>query len=485
MRKVIANPGYHWITIESGRHHFIKQVFDSLGVRQLRLLVESSVTADQFDRARCDGLALVLGEYQGRTVAIAWSDFRVNAGCYSHANSRRFSAFIRLLRLEPDEGPPLMYVVSSAGLSLMQGRTLFSEAFVLWPELMAYAREHFLVTCAVGKCLGLATLLFGLGQYRLAVTGRTHLNLTGPEVIQLFFGEGVDFTRRASAEAAHGQHDLIHELVPSVESAFERWKALLARGANAPPVPPEGDATTTFLGSFLDHAPMELVPGWCASLRLFVGTRRGRPFGLFINPPSRSNNLITVRTLEKYAAGLDLFSAMRLPIVSFLDSPGVDPRIEQGDANNIRKLLWVGEKIIHYPYRMMGVVIGRCFGGASTLTLPKIFGGRRTLALRGSVIGVMQSGIIDEVLRQSPRLREQWRQTAAAQLPGLEDLLQSGMLDAVIDAHELPAELDRLLSEPGLPPRRGEAVLPDVERRPDDDEAESPASLFLARNSAR
>ena len=485
MRKPVASPGYDWIIVESARYQFLKQVFDSLGVRRLQVLVESSVAADEFDRARCGGLALALGEYQGRTVAIAWSDFRVNAGCYSHENSRRFSAFIRQLRLEPDEGPPLMYVVSSAGLGLMQGRTLFADAFQLWPELMAYAREHLVVTCAVGKCLGLATLLFGLGHYRMAVAGRTHLNLTGPEVIQLFFGEGVDFTRRASAEAAHGQHDLVHELVPSVESAFERWKALLAPQSSAPPASPEVDATTTFLGRFLDHAPVELVPGWCAGLRLFVGTRCGKPFGILINPPGRSNNLITVRTLEKFAAGLDLFGAMRLPIVSFLDSPGVDPRIEQGDANNIRKMLWVGEKIIHYPHRMMGVVIGRCFGGASTLALPKIFGGRRTLALRGSVIGVMQSGIIDEVLRQSPRLREQWQQVAAAQLPGLEDLLQSGMLDAVIDARELPGEIDRLLAAPDLPPRRSEAVTPSGQGGPNDGEAGSLAPLFLARNSAR
>ncbi len=448
-------PGYHWITVGAGQHAFLRRVFASLGVRRLRVFIESSVAAVKFDRAHAGGLVMALGECSGRTVAIVWSDFRVDTGCFNHANSRRFSAFLRHLRRKGGEGPPLLYVVSSAGVSLMQGRALFVDAFQIWPELRAYASEHLVLTCAVGKCLGLAAVLFGLGHYRMAVTGRTHVNLTGPEVIQLFFGEGVDFERQAAAEAIHEHNDLVHELVPTVEAAFDRWKGLLAPRPLAARAAHEADAATAeLLGSFLDGPPQELVPGWCESLRLFLGTRRGRPLGILINPPRRSNNLITVRTLEKYAAGLDLFAAMRVPIVSFLDSPGVDPRIDQSNANNIRKMLWVGGKIIDYPHGSMGVVIGRCFGGASTLCIPKIFGARRALALRGSVVGVMQKEIIDKVLGQSPRLREQWRRAAAAQGPGLEDLLESGALDAVIDPDELPGEIDRLLAPRDGPSRR-------------------------------
>ena len=483
MERIPLSPDHHWITIEAGAHHFLRKVFELLGARSLRVFIESSVRAGSFDRRRCDGLILTLGELHGRPVAIAWSDFRVNAGCFSHANSRRFSAFLRHLRLESGGGPPLLYVVSSAGLSLIQGRRLFSDAFQLWPELLAYSRRRLVLTCAVGKCLGLATILYGLGHYRMAVAGRTHLNLTGPEVLKLFFGEGVDFERQAAVEAFHERNELVHELAPSMEAVFERWNGLLVPRPDPRPASPEEDpATAAILGSFLDGPPQELVPGWSASLRLFLGTRRGRPLGVFINPPRRMNNLITVRTLEKYGAGLDLFGAMRLPIVSFLDSPGVDPRFDQSDANNIRKMLWVGEKIIHYPHGSMGVVVGRCFGGASTLCFPKIFGGLRSLALRGSAFGVMHDGIIDRVLRQSPRLHRQWRQKAAAPFPGHEDLLESGTLDAVIDAHELPGEIDRFLARLEPPrlresPRRAPGGVSEPCTRRED-------SMAIVRNGA-
>ncbi len=479
------NDQYRWVAIDSDGYQFMKPVFSSLAVRSLRLFTEAKDPGSRCDRSSHGGLVTAVAQLNGRRVAVVWSDFRVDGGCYSHANSRRFSAFLRELRREGDGGPPLFYAVSSAGVSLMQGRTVFSEAFQLWPKLLAYSREQLVVTCALGKCLGLAALLFGLGHYRMAVGGRTHINLTGPEVLALFFGESIDFEHQASAEAVHDHTDLIHELVPSVEAAFARWKSLLTPAAHTRPSVPDDDPTTdAFLTQFLDGTPLELFAGSCASLRVFLGTRGSRPLGIFINPPRRTNNLITVRALEKYAAGLDLFRAMRLPIVSFLDSPGVDPRFEQSNANNIRKMLWVGEKLIQYPYRAMGVVNGRCFGGASSLTIPKVFGGWRALAMRGSEIGAMQSGIIDQLLRQSPRLHEQWLQSAATQNPELEDLLASGMLDAVIDPHELPAEIDRLLSGADTPasPRHDTTH---ASSAPPWDDTGSASKRFLARLFSR
>lgn len=479
------NGPYRWVSIEAAAHRFLEPVFRSLGVRSLALFTENASDDSVPDRARHAGLVTATAEFHGRTVAVVWSDFRVDGGCYQRANSRRLSAFLHQLRLGGDDSPPLFFAVSSAGVSLMHGRGVFSDAFALWPELLAYSRSHLVVTCAHGKCLGLAALLYGLGAYRLAVSGRTHVNLTGPEVLELFFGEDVDFEGQASADAVHDHTDLIHELVPSIDAALARWKSLLLPAAHSRAAVPDDDQDTdAFLTSFLDGTPLELIPGRTASLRVFLGTRGGRPLGIFINPPRRTHNLITVSALEKYSAGLELFRAMRLPIVSFVDSPGVDPRFEQSNANNIRKLLQVGEQLIHYPHRAMGVVNGRCFGGASSLTIPKVFGGWRALAMRGSVIGAMQSGIIEQLLRQSSRLHEQWLQSAAEQGPELEDLLASGMLDAVIDPHELPAEIDRLLADPAgpaLPGRSRSRALPDAPEENGSATAARPRPRSVAR----
>lgn len=449
--RVTAPADYHLIDIEEGEHPFLRKLFDAFGFRTLRVWVDAGVTVRSFDRQGCDGLVTALGECDGRTIAIAWSDFRVKASSYGRSNSKRFSAFVRNLR-ESDEPIPLVYVVNSAGLSLMEGRSAFSQAFALWPELLRFAEERLLLTCAVGKCLGLAPLLFGLGHYRVAVAHSTHINLAGPEVIRLFFGAGVDFAARAAAERCLECHDLVHEIVPSLDDALRLIRGLIARVPGPPPT--LGVRTGPLLAQMLDGSPREVIPGCCPRVRLFVGTHRGVPLGVLINPLERSNNMITVRTLEKYAAGIDLFRALGLPIVSVLDSPGIDPRCDQSDANNIRRILWVGEKVIRYPHGAMSIIAGRCFGGATALSIPKVFGGSRTIALRGAQFGVMHGRIVEQVLSGSPRLLAEWRSTAAAQDEGLGDLLAEGALDAVVEPGDLSGELDRFLGCDAMRPRR-------------------------------
>lgn len=454
--------GYHWLEVRAGEHTFLRPLFEAFDGADLRVWTEATVSAADYDRVCNDGLITAVGEWDGRTVALVWSDFRVGGASYGRRSSARFTAFLRHLG-RARERVPLVYVVNSAGLSIMEGRTAFPAAFGIWPELLRYGEGHLVLTCAVGKCLGLAPLLFGLGHYRVAVAGETQVNLTGPDVLRLFFGKAFEFDEAASAERCVEKHDLVHELVPSTAAALRLFRALIAGPVAAPvgerepddlpdDVPDFGPRTEAVLERFLDDPPRELVPGWCPRVRLFVGARRGTPLGVFVNPLERSNNLITVRTLEKYAAGLDLFRALRLPIISVLDSPGIDPRFDQSDAGNIRRILEVGEKIIRYPWGAMGVVAGRCYGGATTLAFPRVFGGYRAVALRDARVDVMDERIIAEILRASPRLYGQWRDMMAARGAGLDDLVEVGSVDRVIDPEELGAEVDHFLLHTGRPP---------------------------------
>lgn len=445
-------PAYHVIVVETAEQRFLRTLGDALGCDTLRVFTEAQTFEDTFDRSQCGGLVTALAVSRGRTIAVVWSDFRVNAASYGHATSRRFVAFLRELRRQP-ESIPLLYFVNTAGVSLMEGRAAFSDAFLIVPELMAYAEQHLVLTCASGRCLGLGAILFGLGHYRVAVGGATQLNLTGPEVIRLFFGEGVAFDREAAAERSEARTDLVHELVPSKEAAVALFLDLIAPLPAALPAEPAPgtERTARLLAAFLDGRPRELVPGWCPRVRLFLGTCGGRRIGVFVNPPERSNNMIAARTLEKYGAGLDVFRALGVPVISLLDAPGIDPRFEQTDANVLRKICAVAAKIIAYPHGTMGVVTGRCFGGATTLAFPKVFGGRRALALRGSRIGTMHESIVSRVLGGSARLLEQWRAIAATQSPECEDLVAEGTVDAMIEPADLRREVDRFLAPPAWP----------------------------------
>lgn len=436
--------GYRWVRIPAGQHRSLIPVCEAFGTPEVELWVGEG---GGVDRTSAEGLITGRLRWRGGWVGVVWSDFRVNAASFGRANSRRLRTFLQELDALGDASTPVLYFVNSAGLSLMEGRAVFADAFALWPALLAYAERHLLLTCALGRCLGLAPLLYGLGHYRLAVADRTHLNLTGPEVIARFFGTRVDFDRDAAAERFVETTTLVHDLVPSVAEACRRFRSILEPEAGAKPASIDacGPRTSALLGIIYDAPPLEVIRGWCGRLRVFIGTRHGTPLGVFVNPVERSDNMITVRTLDKYAAGLDLCRALRVPIVSLLDSPGIDPRFDQSAANNIQRILAVGERIIRYPWGSMGVVVGRAFGGASTLGFPKVFGGTRMVALRGCNIGTMHPDIVTELLKGAPRLLEQWEQVVRRQGPGCEDLLANGTIDAVVDLADLPSEIDRFL----------------------------------------
>jgi acetyl-CoA carboxylase carboxyltransferase component len=422
-------------------------------------------------RVEMDGLFTGKAQLGNQSIGIVYCDFRVNGGSFGHENSRRLTAFIE----EMDRlGFPVFFHVNSLGVRIMQGRTVFDSAFRLWPALTRFRKKNLLVTSAAGKCLGLGAILFSLGHYRIAVGGETHINLTGPEVMKLFFGESFSFEDFSSAESQSETTDLIHEIAKDRESAFSRARTVLELASPHKRLQPPASEISPMpgpahlrervkgrLNQILDQVGStraELFPQMSSIVKIFVCEREGQKVGLFINPPGNANNMITIETLQKYGAGLDLFRALGLPVVSLLDSPGADPRLEQSKRNNIRMMCSIADKIIFYPHGTMGVVIGRAYGGATTLCFPKVFGGRRCYALEGAQLGIMHSSIIEKLFSQSPRLLEDWQQIKGSENNQLEDLIHQGILDGKIPESELGASVSGFLRE--LAPAAGRSVVP-------------------------
>ena len=121
------NAAYHFVTIPVAGASFLQQLCSRFGFTTFRLWIDASGSPEDSLRTQCGGLVTGIGYRQGRPIAVVWSDFRVNAASFGHANSLRLVAFLA----ETDRGDdemPLVYFVNSAGISLMEGRTVFSDA---------------------------------------------------------------------------------------------------------------------------------------------------------------------------------------------------------------------------------------------------------------------------------------------------------------------------------------------------------------------
>ena len=182
---------------------------------------------------------------------------------------------------------------------------------------------------------------------------------------------------------------------------------------------------------------LELFTQKGSIVRIYIGKVDDKIIGFITNPPGHPNNMLNVNAVDKSIAAIELFKALKIPIVSILDTPGGDPRKSESDQDAIMKMITLTHLMIDYPYRKMGIVNGRCYGGAAMFNFPKIFGGHKLYAIQGAKIGVMAKSIIDEILNKAARLKEMWNLVAPTETSDLMDLIECGTIDGVIKSDDI------------------------------------------------
>lgn len=451
------------LTINWQEHSFLSYLGQVFTSPECQILVHEN--SHEVSRTEADGIIHAVGWVENKLVGVVFNDFRMNGGSFSAEGSLRSIAFFQLMT---DSATPVIFVLNTLGVRFMEGRTVFEETFSLLPAITRFAEKNPLITISIGRTLGLGAIFFGLGHYRLAVREDSLINLTGPEVINLFFGKGFDYASLASAETQFANTNLVHELVDSRDQALNRARDIFAllslkkvpSRTNMLPSTFDGEHMGAELLSTaeqrlkdvrnrINEGTMEIFTDLSPIVRTYIGIHDGQFVGVFINPPGHAGNMINTRALEKYEAALQLFKVLRLPIVSFLDTSGAEPRASGKEVNLLGKFIQVAGLIINYPHPKMGFIVGRCFGGATILAFPKNLGGRHAFAVEGSRMGVMHDDIITKLLSGSARLLEKWQHMVATQSSDMADLKKKGAIDEVIKFEHISMKLSMFLATAG------------------------------------
>lgn len=424
--------------------------------------IEIYVARDlQLSRVNLDGLWLIKGTINHEPVALAWSDFRVKGGSYGHYVGVALQAFLA----SPEIAYlPLILGVNSLGFRFMEGRGIFDAVFGIIPAIEKHKQNNLVLSLCFGQCLGLGSLVFGLGHYRLAVEQDTTINLAGPDVFKMFFGEKVAFSDVASSRQQYLKTDIIHELVADMDEAQSRLKILfLALQAKShsfhyahthqraqifSEISKESISERNLcrLMSKVGDEYVELFKGYSDRLRAYIVLVDGEYIGVLANPPKNMNNMFTCRALTLYLEAVKLFETLQLPLLILLDTPGVDPRMDGNNQHTIDRLLAVTGKIISYPHKKMGIVTGRGYGGANTLLIPKVYGGAAVYVLDKDVeMNVMHESIMRKLLSGSAQLLGQWEESRLLESPDFSDVIASGCIDRVIGEDDIRKVVQRHL----------------------------------------
>lgn len=448
---------YHWLEVDKNKARFLKPAIEHLDDGDIFLYCK--VDEHKSSRVNADGIWLLRGRFKGRDVAIAWCDFRVKGASFGSASSKRLAAFLASIDAI---GLPLVFVLNSLGLRFMEGRTIFSDVFSLVPALNQFRQNNLLITLCRGRCLGMGAILYSLGHYRLATDPSATLNLTGPEVFELFFGEKIPFDDVAGVGAQHLKTGLIHGVSCDTGEAMLSSLMLMAQLVYQYPLDPlrlpEPSDDFSFTArnhykaslaavSCLQHISdkgIELFAGYDDRLKAYVLDFEGQHLAVLINPPDQANNLFCYRSLALYEHAIKLFAALKLPMLVLLDTPGIDPRFDGQNQGTIEKLITVTELILNYPMPSVGVINGRGYGGANSLAIPKCYGSVANYGIKGRMqIDVMHESIMRSLLSGSKELLDSWEQMHELQSDHCDDLIAQGLIDEAIDFEQLPDKIRR------------------------------------------
>lgn len=443
---------YRWLTIAASKLPIASKIKPQLP-DAVNLLVNKNEAT--LNRKSQQGVFLFTCQYQHQEIAIAYSDFRLNGGSFGQDNSQRLHAFIEYCR---EAKTPLVMVINSMGVSFLEGRSVFNDAFPLILDINALKQVTTVFTLALSNCYGLGAVFFSLGHYRIGIDRKTQINLTGPLVFKKLLGSQADFKKASMVESSTTNTALVHDIVKTEDAGFENILRILAFVSGesyktTQIAPAKFIGSNTFLAnryqkscedslsllSDVFDSYMELFPSFDNRLKIFLARTNGRLVGVFINPLHYPDNMLSPQSLDLFTQALALFDSLALPVVSFIDTPGTNPMQSNQSFEVITAFKQLILAIHNYRYLTAGFIVGRAFGGATMLGFPKVFTGGSVYILDDADMGVMDKNTINDLAPATHQV--------AKPSNNFSDLLQANIADAVISRREMKDRLQEILND--------------------------------------
>lgn len=377
-----------------------------------------------------DSVVVGFGKINGRMVAVFSQDFTVMGGSFSEVQGQKVA---KILDLALDSGVPVVGLMDSVGARIQEGvysLAAYSELF--WRNTQASGVIP-QISVMLGPCAGGSVYSPGLTDFVIMTRGTSYMFITGPKVIKTVTHEEVDFESLGGAVVHNSKSGVAHFAADSEEDALDITRKLLSylpsNNAEPPPaVIPEDDpnrqdkALDTLVpsdpeeaydmrqviekivdrGSFfpvhLDFAPNALV----GFARL-----HGQAVGVIANQPIALAGVLDINSSDKIARFIRFCDAYNFPLITFVDTPGFLPGVQQEHGGIIRH----GAKIV-YAYSeatvpKIAVIVRKAYGGAYIVLSSKYIRTDLVFAWPTAEIAVMGAdGAVDILYSKQLKMAE-------------------------------------------------------------------------------
>jgi acetyl-CoA carboxylase carboxyltransferase component len=376
------------------------------------------------ERPYTDGVVTGWGTVDGRKVFVFSQDFTVFGGALGEVFAEKLH---KVMDLALSVGAPMIGLNDGAGARIQEGVvSLDGYGGIFWRNVQASGVIP-QISVILGPCAGGAVYSPAITDFIFMVREKSHMFITGPDVVRTVTGEDVTLEELGGA-TSHGTKSGVATFVCDDEKqVLDEVKTLLSylpsNNLEEAPVVASDDSPDrscpelggimpdsanipydmrTVIRTVLDDGEfLEYHAAWAGNIVCGFGRLNGRSVGLVGNQPMRFAGVLDIMAAEKAARFVRTCDAFNIPLVTFVDVPGFLPGVDQEHGGIIRH----GAKLL-YAYceatvPRIQVITRKAYGGAYVVMDSKSVGSDLSLAWPSAELAVMgPQGAVEIVYRR-------------------------------------------------------------------------------------
>ncbi len=334
-----------------------------------------------------DGVITGYGKIDDRLVYVYAQDFTVLGGSLGEMHAKKIA---RIYDLALKNGSPVIGLIDSGGARIQEGViSLAGYGEIFYRNVLASGVIP-QISLILGPCAGGAVYSPALTDFIITVEGISYMFVTGPQVVKEALGIETTFEDLGGARIHAEKSGVAHFIASSEEDAFYLVRTLLSylpsNNMEDPPVINTGDPPNREdeeLNSIIPDDPnapydvreiivrvldngefLEVQSLFAENAVIGFGRLDGKTVGIIANQPNTLGGVLDIDAADKIARFIRFCDAFNIPIITFVDTPGFLPGLDQEHGGIIRH----GAKIL-FAYSeatvpKITVILRKAYGGA-------------------------------------------------------------------------------------------------------------------------
>ena len=474
----------------------IDYLLDEGSFHELDLLVRHRAHDSGIEeRPYTDGVITGWGTIDGRRVFVFAQDFTVFGGALGEAFAKKLH---KVMDLAHSVGAPMIGLNDGAGARIQEGVVSLDGYGGIFYRNVQSSGVIPQISVILGPCAGGAVYSPAMTDFIFMVREKSHMFITGPDVVRTVTGEEVSLEDLGGAGSHSTKSGVASFVAEDEHQVLDDVKTLLSylpsNNIDMPPTVACDDPVDRLCPELDDLMPdssnvpydmrqvitavvdegefMEYHAAWAGNIVCGFARLNGRSVGVVGNQPMMLAGVLDIQASEKAARFVRTCDAFNVPLITFVDVPGFLPGVGQEYGGIIRH----GAKLL-YAYceatvPRIQVITRKAYGGAYVVMDSKSVGSDLSLAWPSAELAVMgPQGAVEIVYRRElqdaddpatrrAELVDEYTEKFANPYVAAE----RGYVDDVIDPADtrakLVAGLEMLVSKQGETPRRKHGNVP-------------------------